>query len=291
MRFSGSIENRAAKEKAIDLAGESRTGLGCMALTGIYGEVERKQAIGTLHTALDYGVTLFDTAPLYGSGANEELLGDVIGSRGGTTIVTKFGLYANAQGELFRDSRPETIRSSVESSLKRLKRDRIDLLLQHRTDSRVRVDEVRVCINDLISEGKVGAFGLSCVTSNDILFWSRDGGLDAVQNELSLNTGSKRREIAIAEEESAIYMAFSPLARGILTGSRASQQGDIRMSMNGFPALRDSFRLQAEKHRATIDLEGGSHARQAIDWVLAQGSNVVAIPGCRTPNHVAEIFR
>ena len=121
---------KIAKDRAISLAGERRIGLGCMALTGIYGAVGRDQAVATLTAALDYGVTLFDTAPLYGNGANETLLGEMLGGRPNSTIVTKFGLYADSGGRLYRDSRPETIRQSVEASLRRLKRDRIDLLLQ-----------------------------------------------------------------------------------------------------------------------------------------------------------------
>jgi aryl-alcohol dehydrogenase-like predicted oxidoreductase len=115
-----------------------------------------------------HGITLFDTAPLYGNGANEQLLGDILGGLPSTTIVTKFGLYADAGGRLYRDSRPETIRQSVEASLRRLKRDRIDLLLQHRVDPDTSDDDVQACIEDLIAAGKVGDFGLSGVSADEI---------------------------------------------------------------------------------------------------------------------------
>ena len=281
---------RIAEDRAIGLAGERRIGLGCMALTGIYGAVGREQAVATLAAALDNGVTLFDTAPLYGNGANETLLGDVLGGRPDTHIVTKFGLYADAAGSLYRDSRPETIRQSVEASLRRLKRDRIDLLLQHRTDPETPVDEVQACIEDLISAGKVGEFGISSVSAGQIAGWPMAPTLGAVQNELSMVTGQKIEEVAAAMTRGACFMAFSPLGRGILTGSKPSQPGDLRTSMLAF--VQRSTIGCTYGDGSGVDTEVGelASARRALAWVLAQGANVVAIPGCRSPSQVSVIF-
>lgn len=281
---------KIAEDRAIGLAGERRIGLGCMALTGIYGAVGREQAVATLIAALDNGVTLFDTAPLYGNGANETLLGDVLSGRPDATIVTKFGLYANSGGSLYLDSRPETIRQSVETSLRRLKRDRIDLLLQHRTDPETPDDDVQACIGDLISAGKVGEFGISRVSADQIAGRPMACTLGAVQNELSLVTGQKIEEVAAAMARGACFMAFSPLGRGILTGSKPSQPDDLRTSMFAFSQRSTSGCPHGDG--SGVDMGTGElvSARRALAWVLAQGANVVAIPGCRSPSQVSEIF-
>lgn len=281
---------RIAEDRAIGLAGERRIGLGCMALTGIYGAVGREQAVATLTAALDNGVTLFDTAPLYGDGANETLLGDVLGGRPDVTIVTKFGLYADSMGSLYRDSRPETIKQSVEASLRRLKRDRIDLLLQHRTDPETPDDDVQACIEELISAGRVGEFGISSVSANQIAGRPKAHTLGAVQNELSLVTGQKIEEVAAAMTRGACFMAFSPLGRGILTGSRPSQPDDLRTSMLAFAQRSTSGCSQGDGSGVVLEARELVSARRALAWVLAQGANVVAIPGCRSPSQVSIIF-
>lgn len=281
---------RIAEDRAIGLAGERRIGLGCMALTGTYGALGRQQAVATLAAALNNGVTLFDTAPLYGNGANETLLGDVLGGRPETTIVTKFGLYADAGGSLYRDSRPETIRQSVEASLRRLKRDRIDLLLQHRTDPETPDDEVQTCIQDLIANGKVGEFGISSVSADEIAGRPIAPTLGAVQNELSMVTGEKIAEVAATMARGACFMAYSPLGRGILTSSRPSQPDDVRTSMSAFTQHAKSRLFQDGGSVTGSRAVGGVSVRRALAWVLDQGSNVVAIPGCRSPSHVSEIF-
>lgn len=281
---------RIAEDRAIRLAGERRIGLGCMALTGIYGAVRREQAVATLTAALDNGVTLFDTAPLYGNGANEMLLGDVLGARPDATIVTKFGLYADSGGSLYRDSRPQTIRRSVEASLKRLKRDRIELLLQHRTDPQTPDDDVQACIEDLISAGKVAEFGTSSVSADQIARWPMARTFGAVQNELSLVTGQKIEEVATAMARGACFMAFSPLGRGILTGSMPSQPDDLRTSMLAFVQRSTSGCPHGDGSGVNMEALELVSARRALAWVLAQGANVVAIPGCRSPSQVAVVF-
>lgn len=281
---------RIAVDRAISLAGERRIGLGCMALTGIYGAVGREQAVATLSAALDNGVTLFDTAPLYGNGANEVLLGDVLVGRPDATIVTKFGLYADSEGGLYRDSRPETIRQSVDASLRRLKRDRIDLLLQHRIDPETPDDDVQACIEELVSAGKVGEFGISNVSADQIAGRPIARTFGAVQNELSLVTGQKIEEVAAAMGRGACFMAFSPLGRGILTGSKPSQPDDLRTSMLAFAQRSNSGCPLGDGPNVEIDAGEFVSARRALAWVLAQGANVVALPGCRSPSQVSMIF-
>lgn len=281
---------RIAEDRAITLAGERRIGLGCMALTGIYGAVSREQAVATLAAALDNGVTLFDTAPLYGNGANETLLGDVLCDLPNAAIVTKFGLYADAGGKLYRDSRPETIKKSVEASLTRLRRDRIDLLLQHRADPETSDDDVQACIEDLISAGKVGEFGISGVSADQITRRPTTRAFGAVQNELSLVTGQKIEEVAAAMARGACFMAFSPLGRGVLTGSKSGQPDDLRTSMAAFAQCSTSERPHDGGSGADMGAEVEASVRRSLAWVLAQGANVVAIPGCRSPGHVSVIF-
>lgn len=281
---------RIAKERAISLAGDRRIGLGCMALTGIYGAIRREQAVATLTAALDNGVTLFDTAPLYGNGANETLLGDVLCGLPHATIVTKFGLYADCRGRLYRDSRPKTIRQSVEASLTRLRRDRIDLLLQHRADPQTPDDDVQGCIEDLISAGKVGDFGISGVSAGQIARWPMARALGAVQNELSLVTGQKIEEVAATMARGAIFMAFSPLGRGILTGSKPTRPDDLRTSMAVFAQLSTNEHSRDGSSGADMGTGEEVSACRSLAWLLAQGANVVAITGCRSPGHVSEIF-
>jgi len=281
---------KIAEARAIALAGKRRIGLGCMALTGIYGAVGREQAVATITAALDNGVTLFDTAPLYGNGANETLLGEVLCGLPNATIVTKFGLYSDAGGSLYRDSRPEAIRQSVEASLRRLKRDRIDLLLQHRSDPDTPDDDVQACIEDLISAGKVGEFGLSSVSADQIAKRPVAHTLGAVQNELSLVTGQKMEEVAAAMARGACFMAFSPLGRGILTGSKPSQPDDLRTSMVAFAQRSTSGHPHRDGYGVEMEVGELVAARRALAWVLAQGANVVAIPGCRSPSQVSVIF-
>ncbi|WP_111734323.1 aldo/keto reductase [Roseovarius amoyensis] len=281
---------KIAEARAIALAGKRRIGLGCMALTGIYGAVGREQAVATITAALDNGVTLFDTAPLYGNGANEKLLGEVLCGLPNATIVTKFGLYSDAGGSLYRDSRPEAIRQSVETSLRRLKRDRLDLLLQHRSDPDTPDDDVQACIEDLISAGKVGEFGLSSVSADQIAGRPVAHTLGAVQNELSLVTGQKIEEVAAAMARGACFMAFSPLGRGILTGSKPSQPDDLRTSMVAFAQRSTSGHPHRDGYGVEMEVGELVSARRALAWVLAQGANVVAIPGCRSPSQVSVIF-
>lgn len=250
-----------------------------MALSGIYGPISRQQAEATIEEALGSGIRLFDTAPLYGNGANEELLGQLLHSRN-VRIASKFGLCAGADGKLRRDSRPETIRTSVEASLRRLQRDRIDFLFQHRVDPEVDKREVAGAIQRLMDEGKVGAFGLSSVTIEQADRMDTHLSISALQNELSLSSPENKGEPAKAMTRGWTYFAYAPLGRGLLTGTKPADD-DYRatLSFNGKADL--PFRLQELSRRTEI-----APAALALGWVTSRADNVIALAGCRSPEQV-----
>ena len=276
---------------AASMAGPTRIGLGCMALTGVYGYVPRERAKATIRRALSTGVRLFDTAPLYANGMNEELLGEVLAGRDGVFVTTKFGLLEGKDGRLIRDSSPSAVRFSVESSLRRLRRDRIDLLLQHRRDSRTPDGELTAIVTDLVREGKVGAFGLSSVGVARAARIGRAHPVRAVQNALSILSPA----VAGANPKGfgaigAAYMAYSPLERGLLTSLSpriGTGHDDYRSRLDMF---RESGRELIRTVLASIGRVAGRYgvkpAAVGLAWVLARSDNVVVIPGARSAEQV-----
>jgi aryl-alcohol dehydrogenase-like predicted oxidoreductase len=265
-----------------------------MALTGIYGEVTTERAQATLHRALDLGIRLFDTAALYSGGGNEVMLGEVLGDRPEVFIVTKFGLIEGRDGKLVRDSQPETIRRSVDASLMRLRRDQIGLLLQHRPDPGTPDEVVADVAADLIREGKIGAFGLSASSVGRIETFRPSVAVSAIQNELSLVASKDISLPADADRAGAMYMAYAPLGRGILTGrsvDRDFAQHDLRAGMAQFDADRREADIRSlDTIDAVARRHGTTRAAIALAWVLHTAENVVAIPGARSPDHVTEVI-
>ncbi|WP_374944756.1 aldo/keto reductase [Sphingomonas sp.] len=266
-------------------------GLGCMALTGIYGAIEADVAKATIHRALDLGIRLFDTAALYGDGANEELLGRTLGGRGDVFVVTKFGL--EVQGDsLVRDSAPAAMRRSVDTSLRRLRRDRIDLLLQHRPDPLVPDEEVAAMARDLVQAGKVAEFGLSGTPVDRIGRFTGTVRVAAVQNELSIAAPDRAGDAAAADRFGAMLMGHSPLGRGLLTGraGRPPAADDLR---SGMPQFRDApSDLDANCLNALEEIAASRALPMeaiALAWTLHLGGNVVPIPGSRSPQQVERI--
>lgn len=258
-----------------------------MALTGIYGAIDPGVAMATIHRALDAGVHLFDTAALYGAGANEELLGRALGGREDVTIVTKVGLAA-AGDRLVRDSAPAAVRASVDASLRRLRRERIDLLLQHRPDPAVPDAELAGTVRRLIDEGKVAAFGLSGTPTSRIAAFAGVAPVSAVQNELSVVERENVPDVAAAGRAGAMLMAHSPLGRGLATRRAGDPDpGDLRSGMAGF---RDGGRDRDAALLRAVGSIAASHAvpnaAVALAWTLRLGANVVPIPGARSPAHV-----
>ena len=262
-----------------------------MALTGLYGYITAQRATATIHRAFDLGVRLFDTAPLYGGGANEALVGKALAGQDDVFISTKFGLVEGKGGQLLRDSSPWSIRLSVENSLRRLRRERIDLLLQHRNDSRTPDGEVVSIIADLVREGKVDTFGLSSANVVRVAQMSPDSHVRVIQNELSfLSLPHADATPTVFSEIGVAYIAHSPLARGKLTTvaqKKIANPDDYRSTLEIFRADRrgvDSF-VRASIGRVAAKL-GTKPTAVSLAWLLARGPSIVAIPGARSPDQV-----
>ncbi len=273
----------------------SAIGLGCMNLSHAYGTPPSPQAAqALLLEALDLGVTLFDTAALYGFGANEELVGRVLAPhRAKFTLASKGGLHG-VDGKRVVDGRPETLKWSCEESLKRLRTDVIDLYYLHRWDRRVPIEDSVGAMADLVREGKVRAIGLSEVSAATLRRAHAVHPVAAVQTEYSLWT--RNPEIAVLQacrELSAAFVAFSPLARGFLGGALRDvstlEAKDLRRGMPRFEPGRYAVNLELLDAHAAIAAERGcTPAQLALAWLLAQGEHIVPIPGTTRPAHLRE---
>jgi aryl-alcohol dehydrogenase-like predicted oxidoreductase len=268
----------------------SALGLGCMGMTHAYGQAPDRQAmIALLRSAVERGVTFFDTAEVYGPFNNEELVGEALAPlRSQVVIATKFGFAPDPAGGTRwsgLDSRPEHIRAVAEASLKRLKTDSIDLLYQHRVDPNVPIEDVAGTVGQLIKEGKVKHFGLSEAGADTIRRAHAVQPVTALQSEYSLWTREPEQEILPTLEELGIgFVPFSPLGRGFLTGkmdeSTQFDSNDFRMSL-------PRFKPEAMKaNQALVDLlgqvaqqKGATPAQVALAWLLAQKPWIAPIPG------------
>ncbi len=264
----------------------SRLGLGCMSLSGAYGEaLAMDDAVRFLRGAYDRGITFFDTAEIYGPFLNEEQLGEALSPiRDEVTIATKFGFRIPMDAGL--DSRPGHIREVVEASLRRLKTDHIDLLYQHRPDPDVPVEDVAGTVAALIGEGKVRHFGLSNSTAEQIRRAHAVHPVSALQVEYSLWTRTIEAEILPTCREMGIGLVpYSPLGRGFLTGGvkpGAIPEGDWRSKLVRFvgDAADANYRL-VQALQALAAEKGCTSAQLALAWVMHQGEDVVPIPGTR----------
>ncbi len=267
----------------------SAIGFGCMGLSFAYGPpVEKKAGIALLRAAVDRGVTLFDTAEIYGPFTNEELVGEALAPvRDRVVIATKFGFKFDAQGGPARglDSRPEHIREVVEASLRRLATDVIDLLYQHRVDPDVPIEDVAGAVKDLIREGKVKHFGLSEPGVQTIRRAHAVQPVAAVQSEYSLWWREPERDVLPALEELGIgFVPFSPLGKGFLTGaideSTTFDATDFRNVVPRFtPEARKANQVLVERLTEIAARKKVTPAQIAIGWLLAQRPWIVPIPG------------
>jgi len=266
----------------------SALGLGCMGMSYGYGPPpEKREMIALLRAAVELGVTLFDTAEVYGPFTNEELLGEALAPvRDRVVIATKFGFRLGPNGEQQgQDSRPEHIRQVAEASLKRLRTDVIDLLYQHRVDTEVPIEEVAGAVRDLIREGKVKHFGLSEAGAGTIRRAHAVQPVTALQSEYSLWWRRPETDLFPTLEELGIgFVPFSPLGRGFLTGTvdqhTTFDKSDFR---NVLPRFTPENRTA---NQATVDLlarigqrHQASPAQVALAWLLAQRPWIVPIPG------------
>jgi aryl-alcohol dehydrogenase-like predicted oxidoreductase len=266
----------------------SAIGLGCMGMNFSYPPFpERKEMISLIHSAVERGITFFDTAEAYGPFTNEELVGEAIAPfREKVVIATKFGFKFGSDGkQLGQDSRPEHIREVAEASLKRLKIDAIDLFYQHRVDKNVPIEEVAGAVKDLIKEGKVKHFGLSEAGVQTIRRAHAVQPVTAVQSEYSLWWRRPEEEVLPALEELGIgFVPFSPLGRGFLTGKIDEK---TTFDKSDFRSIVPRYTVENRReNQALVDLLAGigkskdaTPAQIALAWLLAQKPWIVPIPG------------
>jgi aryl-alcohol dehydrogenase-like predicted oxidoreductase len=266
----------------------SAIGLGCMGMSQSFPPIpDRGDSIGLLRAAVDRGVTFFDTAQVYGPFDNEELVGEALEPvRDQVVIATKFGFELSTGRSRGTDSRPETIRSSVDDSLRRLRTDRIDLLYQHRVDSNVPIEDVAGTVKELIEAGKVRHFGMSEAGVQNIRRAHAVQPVTALQSEYSLWWREPEDAILPTLEELGIgFVPFSPLGKGFLTGAIDSStqfgEGDFRNTIPRFtdPAARESNLAFVELVRSVAERKDATPAQVALAWVLAQKPWIVPIPG------------
>ncbi|MBD8880022.1 aldo/keto reductase [Rhodanobacter sp. 7MK24] len=276
----------------------SALGLGCMGMSDFYGDRDDAESVATIHHALDRGLTLLDTADAYGPHLNEELVGKAIKDRREQAFVaTKFGLVRNPAEPLSRgvNGRPEYVRAACEGSLQRLGIETIDLYYQHRVDPNVPIEETVGAMAELVQAGKVRYLGLSEASAATLERASKVHPIAALQSELSLWTRDPEdngvldacRRLGIA------FVAYSPLGRGFLTGAIRSpddfEADDYRRSSPRFQGENFTRNLAlVDKVKALAADRGCSPAQLALAWVLAQGKDVLAIPGTKKRSRLDE---
>jgi aryl-alcohol dehydrogenase-like predicted oxidoreductase len=275
----------------------SAIGLGCMGMSQSFPPIpERSDSIALIRAAVERGVTFFDTAQVYGPFDNEEIVGEALEPlRDQVVIATKFGFELSTGTSTGVDSSPETIRSSVEDSLRRLRTDRIDLLYQHRVDPNVPIEDVAGTVKELIEQGKVEHFGLSEAGVQTIRRAHAVQPVTALQSEYSLWWREPEDAILPTLEELGIgFVPFSPLGKGFLTGSIDATtqfgEGDFRNTVPRFtdPAAREANLAFVELVRSIAERKGGTPAQIALAWVLAQKPWIVPIPGTTKLHRVDE---
>jgi aryl-alcohol dehydrogenase-like predicted oxidoreductase len=276
----------------------SAIGLGCMGLSFGYGPaVERQAGIALIRSAVERGVTFFDTAEIYGPFTNEDLVGEAVAPfRNNVVIATKFGFDIDPKTGQQRglNSKPEHIREVAETSLKRLRAETIDLFYQHRVDPNVPIEDVAGAVKDLIREGKVRHFGLSEASAQTIRRAHAVQPVTALQSEYSLWWREPEREILPALEELGIGLVpYSPLGKGFLTGAI---NADTTFDKNDFRNIVPRFSPEARTaNQALVDLlgqiareRGATPAQIALAWLLAQRPWIVPIPGTTKLNRLEE---
>jgi aryl-alcohol dehydrogenase-like predicted oxidoreductase len=277
----------------------SALGLGCMGMSFSYGPPKDKQEmISLIRSAVERGVTFFDTAEVYGPYINEELVGEALAPfRGQVVIATKFGWRIDPKAErglAGLDSRPEHIKQVTEGSLKRLKIDAIDLFYQHRVDPDVPIEDVAGAVKELIQQGKVKHFGLSEAAAKTIRRAHAVQPVTAVQSEYSLWTrGPEKEVLPVVEQLGISFVPYSPLGKGFLTGKINE---DTKFDSSDFRNIIPRFTPEARKaNQALVDLlrkiaerKKATPAQIALAWLLAQKPWIVPIPGTTKLNRLEE---
>ena len=276
----------------------SALGLGCMGMSDFYTTgLDDKESMATLERALEMGVTMLDTADMYGPHTNEELLGRFLkGRRNQVFLATKFGIVRDPSNPQVRgtNGHPDYVRKSVEGSLKRLGTDVIDLYYQHRPDPTVPVEDTMGALSDLVREGKIRYIGLSEVPVNILERAHKVHPVTALQTEYSLWSREVEADILPACERLGIgFVPYSPLGRGFLTGQIRSVDDldldDYRRDSPRFQGDNFAKNLQlAEKISELAQEKGVKPSQLALAWVLARGDNIVPIPGTKHRHYLEE---
>lgn len=288
---------RTVKLGELDVA---RIGLGAMGMSHGYSGAgsDDAESIRTIHRALELGVTLIDTAEIYGPYTNEELVGRALrGRRDQVVLATKFGLVSHdgrVPGGL--DSSPDNIRTAVEGSLKRLDTDRIDLYYQHRVDPSTPIEDTMGALADLVREGKIRYVGLSEAWVDTIRRAHAVHPVTALQSEYSLWTRDQEQILPVLRELGIGLVAYSPLGRGFLTGALRSPADVERLDDSDFRKNHPRFTGEnfqrnlriADQVQEVADQAGATSGQVALAWLLAQGDDIVPIPGTKRVSRVQE---
>lgn len=274
----------------------NRMGLGCMGMSEFYGAFDEKESINTLHRAMDLGVNFFDTADMYGSGANERLLGKAFQGRWNEVVLaTKFAVMRGPKGEFLGvNGQPDYIRQACERSLQNLGVDAIDLYYMHRKDPNVEIEEIVGTMAELVQQGKAKFLGLSEIDPETLRRAHAVHPITALQSEYSLWSREPEKGLLdVCDELGITFVAYSPLGRGFLTGaykSRADfEAGDFRLRNPRFTeeAFAQNIRF-VEAVEGIAEKKGASKAQVALAWILRRNDKITAIPGTRKIHRLEE---